>query len=916
MLSSKLLIIKRSILLCAFVFIALFWIGANNTSAGGPTYISGAIMEPQHWTKEGSPYVVTKSIGMYAPLAIDPGVVIKFYTGAGLSIRSSFSAIGTPEEKIVFTSFRDDNYGGDTNKNGNSTYPTPGYWSSLSFRGGNEKAVLDNSVVHYGSPATIAWGAIAVFPNAKDVTITNTEIKYAGLAGISVFDSDPTVEKCLVSDSKYGIYTREMTIPDSPVAKMSGNSIVNNEFGAYVDRETRNENDMRLDLRNNWWGDKSGPYYKHTNFGYDNLEGKGNPVSDGVIFDPWTGQEYPRKKEPVIFIPGIGASVNLDKMIGGIFNDNWTLFSHTYDGIIEAFKSVGYEEGKNFFIAYYDWRDKNEDSAKNYLDPLIKEANRINGTSKVNIVAHSMGGLVARSYIQSDDYDNDVNNLFLIGTPNKGASDVYPVWEGGRIPNDWDTRSILKIYLSYLTFKLPTSNYYETIHQYIPSVKQMMPVYNYIYPKDNYLGIKNYSEMREVNNWLENLNAGIQKLNDRVSVSVISGYDQKTVDEIPVINVDEGVLWTDGKPDPLNPERKNSRGDGRVLYSSSVIQSRFANVFDYNHGDIVSQSEKTITKRIYAGEGAETIYPAPDIPSEMGFWFASPVDVEIKDPEGRIISGNANEIPLAKYASESKPDGVKMVSIPNPIKGDYEIKITGNGNGEYHIGSEYFDYRGGGKDHSSFAEGRITKGQERKYKVSYDPDGGENPIEDIKIGDETPPEISISSPENKEYLNNQVLDFIYGVSDDLSGVKYEEKFLDGQPFFENGLDLSLAHLKSYVFEVFAEDNAGNSARKSIEFSVIATIDSIAENLKKYQEMNLIDPGEVKFISTKLGVIKHLAERENNKENILENYQEQADRQIDWLTDYINEKSEKNNKEEIKEPAKSFLIESLEFIKFK
>ena len=48
--------------------------------------------------------------------------------------------------------------------------------------------------------------------------------------------------------------------------------------------------------------------------------------------------------------------------------------------------------------------------------------------SKVDIVAHSMGGLVTRRYIESADFgidyysqDNDVNNLIMIGTPNLGA---------------------------------------------------------------------------------------------------------------------------------------------------------------------------------------------------------------------------------------------------------------------------------------------------------------------------------------------------------------------------------------------------------------------------------------------------------------------------------------------------------------
>ncbi len=61
------------------------------------------------------------------------------------------------------------------------------------------------------------------------------------------------------------------------------------------------------------------------------------------------------------------------------------------------------------------------------------EKNQGRSVQKVDIIAHSMGGLVARTYIESidfygtgyhytgSDYDNDVRNLIMLGTPNQGA---------------------------------------------------------------------------------------------------------------------------------------------------------------------------------------------------------------------------------------------------------------------------------------------------------------------------------------------------------------------------------------------------------------------------------------------------------------------------------------------------------------
>ena len=79
--------------------------------------------------------------------------------------------------------------------------------------------------------------------------------------------------------------------------------------------------------------------------------------------------------------------------------------------------------------------------AKNLAEEIevIKEKENV---SKVDIVAHSMGGLVARAYIESGDfggdlYKNDVRKLIMLGTPNHGViwawlSKLIPGWEAER----------------------------------------------------------------------------------------------------------------------------------------------------------------------------------------------------------------------------------------------------------------------------------------------------------------------------------------------------------------------------------------------------------------------------------------------------------------------------------------------------
>jgi len=66
-------------------------------------------------------------------------------------------------------------------------------------------------------------------------------------------------------------------------------------------------------------------------------------------------------------------------------------------------------------------------------------------TMSVNIIAHSMGGLVARRYVEGDDYAGGVRHLILLGTPNRGSrwatyrialeiQEHYKLW---RYDKDW-----------------------------------------------------------------------------------------------------------------------------------------------------------------------------------------------------------------------------------------------------------------------------------------------------------------------------------------------------------------------------------------------------------------------------------------------------------------------------------------------
>jgi pimeloyl-ACP methyl ester carboxylesterase len=91
----------------------------------------------------------------------------------------------------------------------------------------------------------------------------------------------------------------------------------------------------------------------------------------------------------------------------------------------------GYMPGCTLFDVPYDWSLPIEVIRDAYLIPWINQAKKISKSDQVDIVAHSMGGLVTRAYLQSNEYAKDVRKFAMVTPPNKGSDRVYFIWEGG-----------------------------------------------------------------------------------------------------------------------------------------------------------------------------------------------------------------------------------------------------------------------------------------------------------------------------------------------------------------------------------------------------------------------------------------------------------------------------------------------------
>jgi len=313
---------------------------------------------------------------------------------------------------------------------------------------------------------------------------------------------------------------------------------------------------------------------------------------------------------PVVFIPGILSSV--PTVIFGKNSFSFGFSKFIYQPFLDKIQDIGFEINKNFFICHYEWWEPNEVSAKKYLVPKIREATLKNGTKKVIIIAHSMGGLVARSYVQSDFYQRDVEKIIMLGTPNAGAANAYYPWQGATLsPSEYFDvfRLLLKGFLWIFAKVTGIQKPIEVVRKCIPSIKQLLPCRDYgdylIEHKGDTISKITYDQVREKNSFLDELNKNAHLIKERgIDLFLISGKENYTAKFIQVDRrfTFEDDRWIDGVP---VGEISIKEGDGTVLVDSVncilgekiIIEGDHTSILVgslYNVADILGISSKDI----------------------------------------------------------------------------------------------------------------------------------------------------------------------------------------------------------------------------------------------------------------------------------------------------------------------------------
>ena len=122
----------------------------------------GALAGSETWTSDSLREITENvTVPSGATLTLEAGAIVKFHPGTGLNVLPGGKLVtrGTAVQPVVFTSFRDDAWGGDTNEDGTQTAPAAGDWRSLRLEDGAEGDLAHTRVLFGGNSVGNPWGA-------------------------------------------------------------------------------------------------------------------------------------------------------------------------------------------------------------------------------------------------------------------------------------------------------------------------------------------------------------------------------------------------------------------------------------------------------------------------------------------------------------------------------------------------------------------------------------------------------------------------------------------------------------------------------------------------------------------------------------------------------------------------------------
>lgn len=350
----------------------------------------------------------------------------------------------------------------------------------------------------------------------------------------------------------------------------------------------------------------------------------------------------------VILIPGLASTWNADALAecrSSTDDDIWSFIPQAeeiYTPILTALNDAGLVP----ITFLYDWRDDPRVTAQKLRTFISANTDE---TDTIYLIGHSLGGLVARAYLEKYGSDSRVSKAVFVGSPQAGVVVAYPAWAGDEIWGDLRWRIGGELVKAFCRKQHPlTAN---VVRTYIPSIGTLLPTFGYL-NNVNSNQTTPYVDMETKNSWLPV--SGFSNPYHGTAIYAVNGTGIPTVRFLNVRNqtMKEKLLSRYEDGGVIGASSVNE-GDNTVLTSSAAIQDSTAVLSGQTHLSLISSFEGISQVFSYLGlpvpQYLNTYTPLGEVPDirvlviagmESGFYLEKPDGTRITDRSGLIIYVN------------------------------------------------------------------------------------------------------------------------------------------------------------------------------------------------------------------------------------------------------------------------------------
>lgn len=550
----------------------------------------------------------------------------------------------------------------------------------------------------------------------------------------------------------------------------------------------------------------------------------------------------------------VNSEIQVGEVVKRIFNIPF-LDVNIFKDLQEKLELEGYSLNQNLFYFPYDWRLDLNDTASSLADK-IEQIKSQTGAEKVSVVAHSMGGLLAKEYIAQNGKDS-IDKLIFVGTPHLGAPKAgkiiiagdtmgIPWLEGDRV-EEIGENSVAVHEL------LPNETYFDEIGPYLKNSEGELLDYEqtkqFLIEQGSSSNVFNLAESFFSHNLEDTDFSGIDTYNIvGCNSGTQGGYGLRNDGSIAFTRYRSGdqtvpLVSADGVDILAKNKFYATKGKHAELPSQSGIRNLIADILT---GQTLGSYENIVTGT-----------PACKIKGQELIW-RSPVEVHILDSQGRHtgpIENNGIEygIPGVDYEIFGHE---KFMFLPTNNGETYEVIAHGLDTGTFDLLVRQ-NNDGAVTSATVFNDIPVTISTEIKFditdniltesiEVDSKGDGNFAPIpvsaflDDSQADDIIPPTIAIISPATSPYARLSILPIDIRASDNNSGILSVLIEIDGNRLTTSSIDLFFYSLGSHSLDARVTDKAGNTSTASFEFRVVATLDSVISDIERAHRLGWIE----------------------------------------------------------------------------